>query len=148
MNKREEIENELAEFLYTGVAEFHGVENGNFPLARKILSLPSLQSTIEKAERYDKHDKVFEGLKIEENCNHPNVHLAQNIPVKLYYRFCEDCHGTGQILRELTEDEGKEVLEHLRLASCKSPAPALCDYWRSADSLELKSGAKVVRGIK
>ena len=53
---REQIRSELAEFLYGGVSEFSGIENGNFPLADKILALPKLKSTIEKAEKYKEHD--------------------------------------------------------------------------------------------
>jgi len=58
---REKVENEMAEFLYGGAMEFHGVENGNFPLAKKICALPGLQETIEKAEAYDKLFKGVEG---------------------------------------------------------------------------------------
>ncbi|MBT9175560.1 MAG: hypothetical protein DDT22_01240 [candidate division WS2 bacterium] len=50
---RKKLEDELAEFLYTGVAEFSGIENGNFPLARKILALPTFREIIEKVEEYD-----------------------------------------------------------------------------------------------
>ncbi|MBT9165331.1 MAG: hypothetical protein DDT23_01348 [candidate division WS2 bacterium] len=62
-NLSKKLEDELAEFLYTGVAEFSGIENGNFLLARKILTLSSFRSIIEKVERYD---RFFESLGIGE----------------------------------------------------------------------------------
>lgn len=134
MDLREKITNELAEYLYTGVREFHGVENGNFPLARKILALPFLYNTIDKAEKYD---KLFENLIVVEDCKNKGCDggiLWQQLRPNggMVKTVCFVCNGTGKISRQLTEEEKEEVAEH-----------ATNIYFGGWDYLILKSGARV-----
>lgn len=115
MDLREKITNELAEYLYTGVREFHGVENGNFPLARKILALPFLYNTIDKAEKYD---KLFENLIVVEDCKNKGCDggiLWQQLRPNggMVKTVCFVCNGTGKISRPLTEEEKEEFVNEI-----------------------------------
>lgn len=68
-----------------------------------ILTIPKFQTTIEKAEKFD---KLFEGLRVEKEC--PNKYTPIPTPI------CPICKGTGKTSRELTEEEKEEVFNYWR----------------------------------
>jgi len=71
-----------------------------------ILDL-DLQSTIEKAEKYD---KLFSELRVAEKCD---VCGGKGSGNACGAWTCSRCNGTGKITRPLTEDEKGEVIEAL-----------------------------------
>jgi len=81
-----------------------------------ILDL-ELQSTIEKAEKYN---KLFESLVAVEEC--PSIKWHGRTA---HFSDCPYCNGTDKISRLLTEAEKEKVMEYLQLLITDID----CGYW-------------------
>jgi ketosteroid isomerase-like protein len=77
--------------------------------ADKILALPELQEAIKGKAKYD---RLFEALKVVEECKHKVAVIDNKALRSEDNRFldCISCNGTGKVDRALTEEEKAELM--------------------------------------